>query len=38
MLVDDPAPLAATVEALQTQGDLIAEAADQLGISVDLGV
>jgi putative iron-regulated protein len=38
MLVDDPAPLEATVEALQTQGDLIAEAADQLGISVDLGV
>lgn len=38
MLVDDPAPLEATVDALQTQGDLIAEAADQLGISVDLGV
>jgi putative iron-regulated protein len=38
MLVDDPAPLEATVEALQSQGDLIAEAADQLGISVDLGV
>lgn len=38
MLVEDPAPLEATVQALQVQGDLIAEAADQLGISVDLGV
>ena len=38
MLTGDNAPLEATVEALQTQGDLIAEAADQLGITVDLGV
>ena len=38
MLTGDNAPLEATVDALQTQGDLIAEAADQLGITVDLGV
>lgn len=38
MLAGDTAPLEATVEALETQGDLIAEAADQLGIPVDLGV
>jgi putative iron-regulated protein len=38
MLTGDNAPLEATVEALTTQGDLIAEAADQLGIDVDLGV
>ncbi len=38
MLVDDPAPLEATVTALQTQGELIAEAADALGIQVDLTV
>jgi putative iron-regulated protein len=38
MLAGDTGPLEATVESLETQGDMIAEAADQLGISVDLGV
>lgn len=38
MLRGDAAPLEATVDALQTQGDLIAEAADALGIEVDTGV
>ena len=38
MLVGDPAPLEETVTALQTQGELIAEAADALGIQVDLTV
>ncbi len=38
MLVGNPAPLEETVTALQAQGELIAEAADALGIQVDLTV
>ena len=38
MLSGDTTPLEDTVTALDTQGELIADAADQLGISVELGV
>jgi putative iron-regulated protein len=38
MLAGDSTPLEETVTALEAQGELIAEAADALGITVDLGV
>ncbi len=38
MLAGDSAPLEETVTALEAQGELIADAADALGITVDLGV
>lgn len=38
MLAGDASPLEETVAALEAQGQLIAEAADALGITVDLGV
>lgn len=38
MLAGDAAPLEETVTALEAQGALIADAADALGITVDLGV
>ncbi|MFV0315812.1 MAG: imelysin family protein [Microthrixaceae bacterium] len=38
MLVGDNAPLEDTVTALETQGELIAEAANSLGITVDTGI
>lgn len=38
MLRGDTAPLEATVTALEEQGELIAKAADSLGIAVDTGV
>lgn len=38
MLAGDSAPLEAMVSSLESQGDLIASAADSLGISVDTGV